>query len=65
MRLAITFLGLDLFAVDITTDPTDPTESAVECDDPNYLGDSTSYPVGFVAAHEIPDMAGPYREGWE
>lgn len=60
MRLAITLLGLDLFTIELET-------AAAECyeavdDSP---GDCTTYPIGFTAAHEIPDEAGPYREGWE
>ena len=60
MRLAITFLGLDLFSIDVTTDA--PSPAPDEYEDP---GESTTYPVGFTATHEIPDQAGPYREGWE
>lgn len=53
------FLGLDLFSLHIATESPEPAQSD---DDP---GDCTSYPVGFVSAHEIPNEAGPYREGWE
>lgn len=54
MRISLTILGTEVFALS--------TEPAVECDEP---GDCTTYPVGFTATHEIPDQAGPYREGWE
>lgn len=56
MRLAVTLFGRDLFAIELTT------EAAVEYEEP---GECTTYPVGFTATHEIPDQAGPYREGWE
>lgn len=58
MELYLRFLGLDLFSLHISTDTTEPSPS----DDP---GDCTTYPVGFVSAHEIPNEAGPFREGWE
>lgn len=57
MRLSITLLGLDLFTVELET-----TAAEVYDESP---GDCTTYPIGFTAAHEIPDEAGPYREGWE
>lgn len=55
MRLAITFMGLDLLTLDLSTET---------CyDEP---GDCTTYPIGFTASHEIPDGSGlPYREGWD
>ena len=57
MRLAVTFLGLGLFAVELTTD-----EPAVdECDEP---GDCTTYPVGFVHAYDQPDEIGLPDRGW-
>ncbi len=58
MELYVRFLGLDLLSLHVTTDASDPSPS----DD---LGECTTYPVGFTAAHAIPDEAGPYREGWE
>lgn len=53
MRLAITFLGLDLFAVDITT-----TEAS-DYDPASALsgGPLASMPVGFTAYLERPDEA--------
>lgn len=38
MRLSITFLGLDLLSIDVTTDGDNGTDP----------GDCTSYPVGFT-----------------
>lgn len=58
MDLCVRFLGLDLFSIHISTGTTE----TVEHDEP---GDCLTTPMGFVATHEIPDMAGPYREGWE
>lgn len=54
MRISPSILGTEVLAID--------TGAAEVYDEP---GDCTSYPVGFTAANEIPDMAGPYREGWE
>lgn len=61
MRLAICVLGYELLTIDLGA-VADCYEVEAEDDSP---GDSMSYPIGFVAAHEIPDQAGPYREGWE
>jgi hypothetical protein len=42
VRLAITVLGLDLFAIDITTDAPSPA--------PDGPGDCTTMPLGFTAS---------------
>lgn len=40
MRLAITFLGLDLLSIDVTTD--------TDTDNGTDPGDCTTYPIGFT-----------------
>ena len=56
MRISLTVLGWELLALELGP-------AAVACeDDP---GDCTSYPIGFAGTHGVPDMHGPYREGWE
>ncbi len=59
MRFSITILGWELLALELG--PTVAAEDEAPVDG-GYL---TSTPVGFTAAYEIPDQAGPYREGWE
>lgn len=54
MRIALTILGTEVLVLS--------TGVELAYDEP---GDCTTYPVGFVAMNEIPDQAGPYREGWE
>lgn len=51
MRLAVTFLGLDLFSLEITTDEDDDTERDLSG------GATTSTAVGFTAKWELPDGA--------
>ena len=59
MRLAVTFLGLDLFSVELSTDATSP--AADEYESP---GDCTTYPVGFAHAYDQPDQVGLPDRGW-
>lgn len=61
MELHIRILGLDLLALSLTTEQT-VFEAASEDESP---GDCTTYPIGFTGTSDVPDMAGPYREGWE
>lgn len=50
MELTIRFLGLELLHIAASTD-----EAACE----DYEGgDAMTYPLGFVASHELPDEAG-------
>lgn len=62
MRFSITLLGRELLALELG-----PGVSEPEYDDPGTDGGYvTSYPVGFVAYHDLPDGSGlPYREGWD
>lgn len=55
MRLALRFLGVELFSVELTGD-----EIEYVADEP---GDCVSFPIGFTASFEMPDEVGlPNRD---
>lgn len=58
MRIALTFLGLDLFTLDFDT-------TVYEAADPVDGGYTASTPISFYGTHPVPDEAGPYHDGWE